>query len=81
MAAEAVGLSHVTRAMHLNVVPDPSPENTEQERRLQEKLRRAHEATRIAQETIEEIAEELRFPLAFSTRIHDERQNDDAGAT
>jgi hypothetical protein len=40
--------------------------------RLQDHLQRAHNATEIARIAIERITEELRFPLASSTRVRDD---------
>lgn len=48
----------------------------EREERLHEHLDRAHRANLEAREAIEAIYKELRFPLAFSTRI---KEVDDAG--
>lgn len=56
---------------------DPECVTTEQDERLQEHLQRAHDASVEALETIEKIAEELRFPLAFSTRVREKRRVND----
>jgi hypothetical protein len=80
MAAEVVG--YVVEGRTHFFVDGPEVHNPEQEIRLREQLKKAHAASRLAQDTIEEIAAELRFPLAFSTRIHDdEEEEDDAGSS
>lgn len=56
---------------------DPNPQSDEQDERLREHLERAHAASMEAMETIELIAEELRFPLAFSTRVKEVRRAHD----
>lgn len=62
----------------MTVLPDPPiVRSREQDERLREHLERAHAASEEALRTIEQIAEELRFPLAYSTRVKEERRADD----